>query len=319
MERPDDSPTARALRTLELLQARPGVTAAELARRLGVTDRAVRRYIAIIREAGIAVESTRGPYGGYRLAGGLRLPPMVFTATEALALVMAVLDGHHAAADPNAPVGLALAKVMRALPPNVARQATLMREHALAAPDRSGSVPDADVASRLVTAVAQQTRVALDYRTGSGREMRVEVDPWFVVVRHGKWYLVCWDHRADAVRTYRVDRVSDLEQRDVGFVPPRDVDPVGLLEEHLASGWELETHVVFEASAREVAPFTPAAAGRLTDLEDGRCELRGSTSNVQMYADEWLARIPFSCHVIGGPELRDAVAALARRMAAAVS
>ena len=90
------TPTGRALRVLELLQAQPGITGRHLATQLDVTERAARRYIAILREAGIPVESTRGPYGGYRVGRGLRLPPLVFTATEALGLVMAVLDGSHA-------------------------------------------------------------------------------------------------------------------------------------------------------------------------------------------------------------------------------
>jgi predicted DNA-binding transcriptional regulator YafY len=110
------SPTGRALRVLELLQAQPGITGAQLAAQLKVTERAARRYIAILREAGIPVESTRGPYGGYRAGRGLRLPPLVFTATEALGLVMAVLDGSHAAADADDPVGAALGKIIRALP-----------------------------------------------------------------------------------------------------------------------------------------------------------------------------------------------------------
>ena len=73
------SPTARALRTLEILQTRPGTTADQLAERLGVTERAARRYIGILREAGIPVDSARGPHGGYRLRRGTRLPPVVFT------------------------------------------------------------------------------------------------------------------------------------------------------------------------------------------------------------------------------------------------
>ena len=105
------SPTARALRTLDILQTRPGTTADQLADRLGVTERAARRYIGILREAGIPVESTRGPYGGYRLRRGTRLPPIVFTQAEALGLVMAVLDGQPAATDADDPVGSALSKL----------------------------------------------------------------------------------------------------------------------------------------------------------------------------------------------------------------
>ena len=88
----DISPTARALLVLEMVQNQPGIGAAQLAARLGLTDRAVRRNVAVLREAGIPVESTRGRYGGYRAGRGLRVPPLMFTSTEALALVMAVLD-----------------------------------------------------------------------------------------------------------------------------------------------------------------------------------------------------------------------------------
>ena len=95
----DASPTARALLALELIQSSPGITADRLGTRLGVSERAARRYVGILREAGIPIDSVRGPYGGYRVGRGLRLPPMVFTATEALGLVMAALDGHHAASD----------------------------------------------------------------------------------------------------------------------------------------------------------------------------------------------------------------------------
>src|SRR4029077_12236863 len=101
----------------------PGITADRLADKLGVTDRAVRRYMCILREAGIPVDSVRGPYGGYRVGRGLRLPPLMFSATEALGVVMAVLDGHHDAADPTDPVGSALGKIMRALPEPVAAPA----------------------------------------------------------------------------------------------------------------------------------------------------------------------------------------------------
>src|SRR5687768_6635307 len=117
------SPTARALRTLEILQSRPGATAAELAGRLGVSERAARRYVGILREAGVPVESVRGPYGGYRLGRGTRLPPVVFTQPEALGLVMAVLDGQPEATDRDDLVGSALDKVIRALPESVGREA----------------------------------------------------------------------------------------------------------------------------------------------------------------------------------------------------
>ena len=144
------SPTARALQTLEILQLQPGATAGQLAERLGVTERAARRYVAILREAGVPVESARGRYGGYRLGRGMRLPPVLFTQDEALALVMAVLEGHPAATGTGELAGSALAKVIRALPENVGRQAAVLRENASAAPDRRAAHPDPAVTSALV-------------------------------------------------------------------------------------------------------------------------------------------------------------------------
>jgi predicted DNA-binding transcriptional regulator YafY len=128
------------------------------------------RYVAILREANIPVESTRGPYGGYRVGRGIRLPPLLFAATEALDLVMAVLDGSHAAADADDPAGAALGKIIRVLPENVGRQAATMRRHASAAPDRGAVRPGTETTSALVDAIAAQRRVSIGYRSQSGRQ-----------------------------------------------------------------------------------------------------------------------------------------------------
>jgi len=229
----DLSPTARALRALEILQTRPSTTADELAEKLGVTERAARRYIGILREAGIYVESARGPYGGYRLGHGTRLPPVVFTKAEAPGLIMAVLDGQPAVAGVDDHVGSALDKVIRALPERVGRQAMALRAHASAAPDRYSARPDPATTSALVDAVATRRRVLVTYRSESGNEWKAEVDPWAVVVRYGRWYLLCHSHRADAIRTYRVDRVRAIQQTANEFQPRNGLDPVAVLEESL--------------------------------------------------------------------------------------
>lgn len=315
----DLSPTGRALRALELLQAQPGITAAQLAAQLGVTERATRRYIAILREADIPVESVRGPYGGYRVGRGIRLPPLVFTATEALGLVMAVLDGSHAAADADDPVGAALGKIIRALPENVGRPAATMRRHASAAPDRAAARPGTQTTSALVAAVAAQRQVRIGYRSEGGRQWEEDVDPWAVVVRYGRWYLLCHSHRAGAVRAYRIDRIQTVTAGGGQFRAPGDLDYVDLLEQHLGTGWEFTTRVVFDAPCGEAARHVSPPMGRLEPTGDGtRCVLTGTTSNPAMYAGEWLAAIPIPFHVEGGPELRAAVAALAGRLTAAL-
>jgi predicted DNA-binding transcriptional regulator YafY len=308
------------LLALDLLQRSPGMTADQLAGRLGVTDRAARRYIAILREADIPVISVPGRYGGYRIGRGLRLPPMVFTTAEALALVMAVLDGQHAADDPTDLVGAALGKLIQALPDSIAGPARAMRQHALAVPRSDAARPDPDLTSALVGAVAARRRVHLSYRAASGHRTATDVDPWAVVVRFRMWYLLCFAHGPGEVRTYRVDRVESVEVLPTGFRPPEDLDPVAWLERHLGTGWAFRTEVTFDAPYAEVAPHVSATMGQLTAIDGGtRCRLVGSTRNPQMYAGERLAGIPFPFRVQGGPELRDAVAAVAARLAAAVA
>jgi predicted DNA-binding transcriptional regulator YafY len=314
----DLSPTSRALRAIEILQNRPGATASELAASLGVTERAARRYVEILREAGIPVESARGPYGGYRLGRGTRLPPVIFTQSEALGLVMAVLNGQPSAADVDDPVGAALNKVIRALPEGVGRQAAALREHASAAPDRYSAQPDPPTTSALVAAIAARRRVLVTYRSESGNEWEAEVDPWAVVVRHGRWYLLCHSHRAGATRTYRVDRVHAVQQTSCEFELPDGLDPVAAVEENLGTGWEFPTRIAFDAPLADVAPWIHAPMGRLEPSGDG-CVLTGSTGNPAMYAQEWLASVPFAFRVEGGQELRAAVATVASRFAASLA
>lgn len=317
----EPSPTARALRAIELLQARPGgVSAREMAARLGVTERAARRYVGILREAGIAVESSRGPHGGYRLGRGTRLPPVVFTEPEALGLVMAVIDGQPEAAVAGADdlVASALGKVIRALPERVGRQAAALREHASAASDRLAERADPMITSALVAASAARRRVRLAYRGASGEAWESEVDPWAVVVRYGRWYLLCHSHHANAIRTYRIDRISSVEQTMYGFEPPEDLDPVQAVATHLGTGWKYQTRVVFDAPIEQVAQHVQPPMGRLEPRGEG-CVLVGSTRNPTMYAQEWLANVPIDFRVEGGPELRAAMVTLAARLTAAIA
>ncbi|HEY1572522.1 MAG TPA: WYL domain-containing protein [Pseudonocardiaceae bacterium] len=307
------SPTGRALLTLELVQASPGITADRLADKLGVTERAARRYVGMLREAGIPVESARGPYGGYRLGRGLRLPPLVFTATEALGLVMAVLDGHHDAGDPTDLVGKALGKIIRALPEPVAAQAEAVRRTTAPAPDRGAARPDPDTTTALVTACSQHRRVRVGYRSEAGTEWTTDVDPWAVVVRHGRWYLLCHAHAADALRAYRIDRVRGVEPLAATFDPPADLDPIGLLEDHLAVGWEYAAEVVIDAPIRRVRRCVSRAIGTLSAIDDDTTLLVGTTGNPSWYVEE-LTAIPGPFRIIGCAELRDAATVLGRRL-----
>lgn len=311
--KPETSPAARALLAMEAIRDQPGITADRLAARLGVSARAVRRYVDILRQAEVPVESVRGPLGGYRLGRGTRLPPVAFSGDEALGLVMAVLDGHHPASDPSDPVGAAVAKLLRALPQHVADQADVVRRATAAAPDRGAARPDPAITVALVRARSEERCVAVAYRSENGREFTTEVEPWAVVVRHGRWYLLCRSSRSGSVRTYRVDRVLRVDELDRTFRMPADLDPVTTLEEHLAAGWEHPTEVVIDAPMADLAWLNPAM-GRLEPIGATTTRLVGSTSNPSGYAQD-LAHLPAPFRVVGGTDLGVAVQDLAQRLA----
>lgn len=312
----EGSPTARALLVLELLQNQPGTTAGQLARELGVSERAARRYVGILREAEIPVLSERGRHGGYRVGRGVRLPPLVFSATEALGVVMAVLEGHHETSDSADPVANALRKIMRALPETVAAQAELVRRTARPVPDRHAAPADPSVTARLVHACSLRRQVRIGYRHEDGTEWSSRVEPWAVVVRQGRWYLLSRRVSNAALRTYRLDRIRSVELLEAAFEPPADLDPVALLERNFALGWAYPTEVVIEAPAEWASAWVPATIGRIEPVDDASCRLLGSTNDPDWYA-EMLAGIPAPFRIVGGPELRDAARALAGRLLAA--
>ena len=234
-----------------------------------------------------------GLTAGYRVGRGLRLPPLMFSAAEALGLVMAVLDGHHDASDPTDPVGSALGKIVRALPESVAAEAEAVRRATAPAPDRAAARPDPGTTAALVQACSNHQQVRLGYRSEAGSEWVMEVDPWAVVVRHGRWYLLCRSRKRDATRAYRIDRVRDVEVLEETFSPPAAFDPVAMLEEHLAVGWEYEVEVVIDAPVDIAGRCLPRTLGRLEPLDAETCRLVGSTSNPWYYAEQ-LAGVPAS-------------------------
>jgi predicted DNA-binding transcriptional regulator YafY len=310
----DESPTTRALLVLEMLQNSPGIRAAQVADRLGLSDRAVRRYVAVLRATGIPVESTRGRYGGYRIGRGLRVPPLMFTDTEALGLVMAVLEG-HGAADPDDPVGSALGKIVRVLPEALARPVDAVRR--VTARGWHVGVPDVDVTASLVQASATRHRVRLRYRLESHHDSEMDVDPWAVVVRHRRWYLLCWSHSRDALRVLRVDRVTSVTSLDETFTSPADLDAVRMLEEHLSQGWRYQVEVEIDATAADVRNWIPRTLGRLEPLDGARCRLVATTDEPDWYAAQ-LTALRTSFRMVGSPEVSAAVAALSRRLQEAV-
>ncbi|MBJ7330997.1 MAG: WYL domain-containing protein [Solirubrobacteraceae bacterium] len=311
----ETSPTSRALTALEAIQANPGITAEGLGNRLGVSERAARRYVAILREAEIPIESERGPHGGYRPGRGLRLPPLMLTSAEAMGLVMAVLEAHGSAAGDD-PVGTAIGKLTRVLPVSVARPLEVLRE--VAARRTDPEPPDPGTTATLVGASVDRRRCRVEYTSGAGRVRSLEVDPWAVVVRFGRWYVLGWSHAAGDRRIYRIDRVVAVQVLDEEFDAPVDLDPFAALEEQMSQGWEHQVDVVIDETPGEVARWLPRSLGHTAPTGDGRTRLTGSTRNLAWYASE-LAEVPVPFVVEGGPELREAVRDLGERLVRAAT
>jgi predicted DNA-binding transcriptional regulator YafY len=307
----DVSPTARALLALEVIQNTPGVTARALGDRLGVTERAVRRYVAILREAELPVESVSGPHGGYQVGRGLRLPPLMFSTAEAMGLVMAVLEGHRNAADPADLVGGALAKIVRVLPERAAGPVRAFRD--VAAPGQAARTEASpELTTALVESCTAARRLRLTYRLGTARERVMEVDPWAVVLRHSRWYLLGWSHTSEARRVLRVDRIVAAEALPDTFTPPPELDALRVLEEHLSQGWRYPVDVLIDATIEETSQWVPRSLARLEPDEGDRTRLRATTDEPEWYARR-LAVIPVPFEILGSPELRRAAAELGQR------
>ncbi|MBA2388949.1 MAG: WYL domain-containing protein [Geodermatophilaceae bacterium] len=310
------SPTARALLALQVLQDSPGVSADRLAGRLGVTDRAVRRYVTLLREAGIPIESTAGRYGGYRLGRGSRPPPLMLSAAEAIGLVMAVLEGRPGAADGADPVGSAIGKIIRVLPAAVAEAVAAIRQVTTAQTASTAASPDPEVTAILVRASEARRRVRITYRLRQERGM--EIDPWAVSVWRGRWYLLGWSHTSSARRVLRVDRVSSAVVLDEGFTPPGDLDPTAMIEEHMSTGWRYDVEVVVDAPVDAVAGWLPRQLGRLRPTEDGGTRLVGTTDEPYWYARH-LTALQAPYRIVSPPELREAARNVGRLLTRAGS
>ncbi len=308
------APTARVLALLEVLQSGPGAGGAELARRLGVDRRTLRRYVAHLQALGVPVQATRGRDGGYALRPGFKLPPMMFTADEALALAV----GLHAAA------GLGLegitpavagtrAKLERVLPAEQRRRLADVQQTVQLDLQRPFAHGTTAPLLGLSAAARRQQRVALRYRDAGGGETEREVDVWGLAWRGGAWYAVGHCHLRRGLRSFRLDRVLAVESRPASFGRPEGFDVLGYLKTTLA---ELP-----RAHAVEVLLDTDLATARrsvFVELGVPEAGPRGVRLKVQADDLEWvareLARLPYGFRVIRPLALKRALAVHAQRL-----
>ena len=214
-------PTTRVLTVLELLQAHRQMSGPRLAERLEVDVRSVRRYIMMLQDLGIPIESDRGRYGTYRLLRGYKLPPLMFTEDEALALTLGLLSARRLGMAIAAPaVEGALAKIDRVLPEALRERVQAVQETLVLtsiSPERSRLAPDSSVVLTLSTATQQEKRVWMRYQSGQAAETERAVDPYGLIFHAGLWYTVGYCHLRQDLRMFRLDRVLQTKLLEDAF------------------------------------------------------------------------------------------------------
>ncbi len=252
-------PTTRVLMMLELLQARHRMSAAELAERLGVDERTVRRYARRLDELGIPVTAERGRHGGYRLLPGYKLPPLMLTDDEAAATVLGLLAARRLGLAETA-AEAALAKVHRVLPAPLRERVEALREAlAFTLAERRAAAPDVDKVLGLAAAVREKRRVTLRYRSHHGEETERELDAHGLVFHSGRWYVTGHDHKSGETRTFRIDRVLAMTPGTATYRIPPDADPVRHVTRSLANvpythAVEVVLHLPIEEARRRIPP-----------------------------------------------------------------
>jgi predicted DNA-binding transcriptional regulator YafY len=216
-------PTARALRLLSLLQTYKFWSGAELTERLQISPRTLRRDVERLRELGYPVDGTPGAAGGYRLAAGAHLPPLVLDDDEAVAIAVGLRAAAGASVEGIEETSVrALAKLEQVLPDRLRRRVHAVHTN-VSSLRWSLDTPmvDADALAVLALACRDNEQVRFDYRARSGEETRRLVEPHSLVSAGRRWYLVGWDVRRDDWRTFRLDRLTTPRLGGVRFTPRR--------------------------------------------------------------------------------------------------
>ena len=312
-------PTTHVLTLLELLQSGGIRTVAELASRLDVDERTVRRYVDHLIDLDVPVESVRGRYGGYRLGAGYRMPPLMLSDDEALAVLLGLVTARRAGlvAATDTATETAAAKIRRVLPGRLAsRLEAVLESLAFTAP--AGSFPDvrADVLLAIAGAVRHHQPVSVRYTAADGRRSERTLHPYGLVIHSGRWYVTGLDPGIDEDRTFRLDRITDARTLPGSFEPPLGFDPVQRVLSGLAKA-PYRHHVVLriQGTAEQIRVRLPASVATVEESSSAwrRVELRAERL-------DWLPGVLASLDlpfVIEQPEeLRDLVAALAGRLAA---
>jgi predicted DNA-binding transcriptional regulator YafY len=266
------SPVTRLFTILDLLQSRPGVTSAQLAERLGVEARSVRRYVTMLQDLGIPVEAVRGRYGGYRLRPGFKLPPLMWTDEEAVAVTLGLLAAERLGMVQTVPtVKSALAKVERVLPQALRERVQAIQQTVAIELVTRASADRGRYVMALSTAAFRHQRVWMRYQGSTGTENERNFDCYGLVYHNEQWYAVGYCHLRQEIRVFRLDRIRALEAAEEQFTPPASFDCLGFAIEAFAaipSRWLAEV-VLHNIDLTRVRETVPAEFATLEERPDG--------------------------------------------------
>jgi predicted DNA-binding transcriptional regulator YafY len=308
-------PTGRALTVLELLQSRPSITGPELAERLEMDVRTVRRYITILQDIGIPVEATIGRHGGYRLRPGFKLPPLMFSDDEATALALGLLGTSWLEIDlPSATVAGALAKITRVLPQRARERLDAISEHVILSPHTREERPNTTLLIGLSEAIQQRQRIALTYQSIHDQITQRTVEPYAIAGWWGRWYLVAFCCLRQDFRLFRLDRMQQVEYLAENFSRDEAFDCQAYAVAQLGTstqGWQIE--VAFQAPFAAVRQKIPPAYGSLTVSAAG--VVFACQTDDLLYIARYLVGLHLPFTILQPPELRDALLELAEQLA----
>ncbi|GCE13865.1 helix-turn-helix transcriptional regulator [Tengunoibacter tsumagoiensis] len=307
-------PTTRVLTVLELLQARSRISGPELASRLEVDTRTVRRYITMLQDLGIPVEAERGRYGSYRLRPGFKLPPLMFTDDEALGVTIGLLVARKLGLLVAGPaVEGALAKIERVLPVAIRAQVQALQESLILDLPSDKTVPEQRVVRILVLAIQQRQRVLLRYQAYKATESERKLDAYGLVYRIGFWYLVGYCHLRQEMRTFRLDRILDVTALEEGFQRPAEFDCLAFVLHSISQTpniWSVE--VLLKLSLAEAQRIVPPALATLEEVHEGVL-LRCAVEDLDWIA-LLLVNLRCDLKILRPVELYDAMRNLATRV-----
>jgi predicted DNA-binding transcriptional regulator YafY len=308
--------SGRLLALLSLLQARRDWPGAELADRLGVSARTIRRDVERLRELGYPVDSLTGPAGGYRLRAGTAMPPLLLDDEEAIAIAVGLRTAARASVTGIEETAVrALVKLEQVLPTHLRRRVRALGS-ATISPPVGGPTVDPQHLTVIAAACRDSERLGFAYRSRDGTDSRREVEPHAIVNLGWRWYLVAWDRGREDWRSFRVDRLATPASTGVRFaarrLPAKDA-AIFVKESIRGAPNRFEARVTLRAAADEIASRMPAHWGTIQPIDARSCEYRTGDDDLRWLALR-VAMLGVDFEVREPAELVEHLRALAERL-----